>query len=139
MIQHIAERFGIPLVADKTEGPVEVIKFLGIEIDSRPMACRLPYDKLHALQEAVRLATRKHKIQLHELQSLIGKLNFACCSMPMGKVFCCRLYAATAGVNLPRHFIPLSGEHKADLRVWHEFFGQLQWLVYLDGRVGQQL
>lgn len=34
-VQHIAERFGVPLAADKTEGPAEVIKFLGIEIDSR--------------------------------------------------------------------------------------------------------
>lgn len=104
-VQDLAERFGTPLVADKTEGPTSVIKFLGIEIDSRAMECHLADDKLDGLKEEVRLASGKHKIQLRELQSLLGKLNFACHIIPMGRVFCCRLNAAaTAGVYFAQTF-----------------------------------
>lgn len=135
-IQHIPERFGISLAADKTEGPVEVIKFLGIEIDSWAIQCHLPDDKLHALQEEVRLATRTHKIQLHELQSLIDKLKFACRIMPIGRIFCRQLYAAMAGVNSPRHFIRLAREYKADVRVRHEFLGYFNSLsIWMEGPV----
>lgn len=119
-VQHLTERFGIPLAVDKMEGPTSSIKFLGIEIDSWAMECRLPDNKLHALKEEVRLTSGKHKIQLRELQWLLGKLNFACQIMPMGRVFCLRLSAATTGVSSPRHFIQLNREHRADL-VWHEF------------------
>lgn len=86
-LRYLAERFGIPLAADKTEGPTSSIKFLGIVIDSQAMECHLPDDKLLSLKEEVRLVFGKHKIQLRELQSLLGKLNFACRIMPMGRVF----------------------------------------------------
>lgn len=86
-LRYLAERFGIPLAADKTEGPTSSIKFLGIVIDSQAMECHLPEDKLLSLKEEVRLVFGKHKIQLRELQSLLGKLNFACRIMLMGRVF----------------------------------------------------
>ncbi|XP_072286680.1 uncharacterized protein [Pyxicephalus adspersus] len=52
-LQYIAERFGIPLVADKTEGPVSALAFLGIVIDTEAMECRLPEEKLRGLVEEV--------------------------------------------------------------------------------------
>lgn len=69
------------------EGPTSLIRFLGIGIDSQAMEYHLPDEKLLALKEAVSLVFGKHKIQLRELQSLLGKLNFACRVMPMGRVF----------------------------------------------------
>lgn len=42
----ILPAFGVPLAPEKTEGPVSVIKFLGIVIDSELIECRLPKDKL---------------------------------------------------------------------------------------------
>ncbi len=41
---------GIPLAQHKIEGPVTVITFLGIEIDTHHMLLRLPTDKLCRLQ-----------------------------------------------------------------------------------------
>lgn len=89
-LQHIVERFEIPLASDKTVGPVAEISFLGIVIDFQAMECRLPDDKLGALHSEICLVIGKCKIQLRQLQSLLGKLNFAC---PWGGFFValCRL------------------------------------------------
>ncbi|XP_040186277.1 uncharacterized protein LOC120918659 [Rana temporaria] len=120
-LQHIAGRFGVPLAADKTEGPTTELSFLGIVIDSQAMECRLPPDKVENLRLAIRDFLGRNKVTLRELQSLLGKFNFACRIIPMGRVFCRRLSAATAGVKSPRHFIRLTRELKEDLRVWHTF------------------
>lgn len=120
-LEHIAGKFGVPLAADKTEGPTTVLSFLGIEIDTRDMECRLPGDKVDGLKRDVRDLMGQRKVQLRQLQSLLGKLNFACRIIPMGRVFCRRLSAATAGIQSPTHFIRLTREHREDLKVWHTF------------------
>lgn len=115
-----------------TEGPVTELCFLGIVIDTVAMECRLPLDKLEGLRQEVAEAIRGRKIQLRVLQSLLGKLNFACRIMPMGCVFCRRLAAATAGVQAPHHFIRLGLKLKEDLKVWDSFLatynGRSLWL-----------
>lgn len=120
-LQQVFEVFGVPLAADKTEGPATELRFLGIIIDTIAMECRLPLDKLEDLKEEVAGALRGKKIQLRALQSLLGKLNFACRIMPMGRVFCRRLAAATAGVRAPHHYIRLVQDHREDLKVWDSF------------------
>ncbi|KAM3929167.1 uncharacterized protein RB166_006956 [Leptodactylus fuscus] len=85
------------------------------------MECRLPEDKLRDLKRLVKQASRLKKLQLRQLQSLLGKLNFACRIMPMGRFFSRRLAAATAGVSVPSHYIRLGWELRGDLRVWDSF------------------
>ncbi|KAM3936678.1 uncharacterized protein RB166_018784 [Leptodactylus fuscus] len=85
------------------------------------MECRLPEDKLLALRREVDCAAGLRKITLRDLQSLLGKLNFACRIMPMGRVFCRRLAGATSGVSSPRHFLRLTRDHRDDLEVWARF------------------
>lgn len=53
--------FGVPLAADKTEGPVTELCFLGIVIDSMAMECRLPLDKLADLKGTVSAAMQSKK------------------------------------------------------------------------------
>ncbi|XP_073487426.1 coiled-coil domain-containing protein 152 [Aquarana catesbeiana] len=52
-LEHIADRFGIPLALEKTERPSTVIVFLGIVLDSVAMECRLPEDKLADLKKEI--------------------------------------------------------------------------------------
>ncbi|XP_072254328.1 uncharacterized protein, partial [Pyxicephalus adspersus] len=127
-LQHVAETFGVPLAGEKTEGPTTVLTFLGIELDTVVMECRLPLAKLDGLRGDVSRALERRKMRLQEVQSLLGKLNFACRVIRMGRIFCRRLAAATAGVRAPSHFVRLSKEVKADLRVWEQF------LVAFNGR-----
>ena len=106
-LEHVAESFGVPLAPEKTEGPRTVMTFLGITLDSEVMECRLPEDKVVALKAEVKGMVGVRKVRLKELQSLLGKLNFACRILPMGRVFCRRLSASTAGVVAPTHFVSL--------------------------------
>lgn len=64
------------------------------------------------------------KIRLRDLQSLLGKLNFACRIIPMGRVFCLQLSLAMAGVSVPSHFACLSTAFRDDLDVWAWFLEQ---------------
>lgn len=116
--------FGVLLAQEKTECPVTVLKFLGIIIDTDRMEYLLPIDKLEDLKEVVAAAVGRSKIQLRELQSVLGKLNFACRIMLMGRVFCRSLAASTAGVTAPHHFVRLGREHRDDVKVWAVFLDQ---------------
>ena len=50
---HVSKRLGIPLAADKCEGPATCLTFLGIEIDSREMELRLPAEKMQRLRQDI--------------------------------------------------------------------------------------
>lgn len=123
-MERVAGQFGVPLAPEKTEGPTTVIKFLGIVIDTGMMECRLPEDKVRDLADSVRQVRTSKKVQLRQVQSLLGKLNFACRVIPMGRVFCRRLAQSTAGVSSPHHFIRLPSGVKEDLGVWETFLGR---------------
>lgn len=129
----IFRSFGVPLAVDKTEGPCTTLCFLGIELDSMQMECHLPLVKLSDLRRLVQEALVKTKITLRLLQSLLGKLNFACRIIPMGRIFCRRLAQATAGVRQPHYLIRLRREHREDLRVWdtflEEYNGRSLWMA----------
>lgn len=105
---------GFALASDKTEGPSTVFSFLAILIDMEAMECRLPEAKL------VDSAQQGHKITLRQLQSLLGKLNFACRIMPMDRVFNRQLALAKAGLRAPAHHVQLILEHE-DLLVFEQF------------------
>lgn len=100
-MERVPADFGVPLAPDKTEGPNTVITFLGIVIDSDCMECRLPEDMIQDLRLVVQRIKRLKKMRLRELQLLLGKLNFACHIIPMGRFFCRRLAMASAGFTVP--------------------------------------
>lgn len=45
----------------------------------------------------------------------LGKFNFVCRIIMMGRVFCRRLAQATAGVMVLHHFLRLPGDIREDL------------------------
>jgi hypothetical protein len=85
------------------------------------MMCRLPECKLIKVRESVQSAKRRKKITLHDLQSLIGLLNFACLVVVPGRTFLRRLIDLTCGVSNPNHYIRLTCEARADLHMWSNF------------------
>lgn len=97
-------------------------------IDLERFECRLPDDKVQELRFLVHHAKGILKLRLQEVQSLLGKRNFACRIILMGWVFCPRLSIATAGVSSPFHFARLSPAPWEDLAVWTQF------LDFFNGR-----
>ncbi|XP_069605972.1 uncharacterized protein [Ranitomeya imitator] len=113
--------FGVPLSSEKTIGPVSVITFLGIEIDSVAMEFRLPQDKISKLQELIAGCLSVGKVTLVQMQSLLGSLNFACKVMPMGRIFSRRLILATKGTKQPHHRIRITAQLRSDLIIRQRF------------------
>ena len=56
-------RSGVPIAEHKTEGPTEVLTFLGIEVDTGRMEVRLPNEKLQCLQREIKSWSGKSQQQ----------------------------------------------------------------------------
>ncbi|CAJ0927860.1 unnamed protein product [Ranitomeya imitator] len=113
--------FGVPLSPEKTIGPVSVITFLGIEIDSVAMEFRLPKEKIDKLLDLISGCISVGKVTLTQMQSLLGSLNFACRVMPAGRIFSRRLMIATRGVRHRHHRIRITAHLRSVLNTWKLF------------------
>ena len=118
----VMSEINVPIADEKTEGPSEVLVFLGLELDSVNMTVRIPIDKMHDVLGKISLMLSKHKTTLKDMQSLIGLLNFCCRAIPMGRPFCRRLINAICGVTKPYHHIRINAGIRKDLQMWKYFF-----------------
>ena len=94
--ESVFDSFGLVVNPDKTEGPSQRIAFLGVQFDSvaQTIACTPErIEELIALLEAP-LAHPDGKIRLTQLQSLIGKLQFATQVLPGFRPWTHRLQSA---------------------------------------------
>ena len=112
---------GIPVAQDKTEGPTQVITYLGIEIDALHQVIRLPEDKLMALTVLLDSWVSKKKCTRRELESLIGSLSFAAKVVKPGRLFLRRLIDLSTTVASRSFFIDLNREAREDILWWHRF------------------
>lgn len=85
------------------------------------MMSRLPPDKLEKCRTLVYQFSRRKKVTLQELQSLIGVLNFACLVVVPGRAFLRRLIDLTIGVKKPYYRKKFNNEVRADLAKWLDF------------------
>ena len=68
----------VPTVAAKTLGPTQVIKFMGIILDSVQMEVRFPEGMFARIKMLLDSFKGRRSACLIKLQSLIGTLQFAC-------------------------------------------------------------
>jgi len=112
------EKLGVPMEVSKLEGPVQCIKFLGIEFDTVSLQLRLPADKLQRLK--AELASCILRVTLF-IESLVGLLQFATKVMRPGHCFLRHLYAMQDIGSRPDHYIRLNQPAMADIMWWHIF------------------
>ncbi|XP_077779111.1 uncharacterized protein LOC144326428 [Podarcis muralis] len=117
----LAEDLGVPLAAEKTEGPATRLTYLGIELDTVAQSSRLPVEKIAALKQLIQDTLKLRKITLRQIQSLLGHFNFACRVVSPGRPFCARLARLSVGLKHPLHRVRLPRSVKADLEVWTAF------------------
>ena len=111
----------IPLKMSKTIKPCTNIEFLGLRLDSVRREVILPSAKVTALKFELRAAIEEESLSLREVQSLIGKLNFACLAVPMGRTFLRRLIDTTRGTLRPRRRIITTRQTRKDMEAWLVF------------------
>ena len=126
----LAESLSIPVKQSKTVMPSTCVIVHGIEVDTLQMQARLPQDKLEAAITLVRAFSRRRKVTLRELQSLIGTMNFACKVVVPGRPFLRRLSDLTMGIAKPHFHIRLGQEARLDLAAW---------LLFLENYNGSSL
>ena len=123
----LCSMLGLPMAADKTEGPTQQLTFLGIELDSVAQEMRLAADKLQSLRALLEAWEDKSRasVKLKELQSLIGILNFACAVVRPGRYFLRGLIAhmrqivkASAGRQGHHAPFPIPRSARADVAWW---------------------
>ena len=116
----IINNIGIRESPKKAVEPNTRVSFLGILIDSIELTLRITPDRLIEIKTLIESWLKKDKARLVELQSLLGKLNFACSTIRAGRVFVSRIINLLKEVK-PNQEIELSLEFKKDLNWWNKF------------------
>ena len=102
-IRRVCAGLGVPLAAEKTEGPSSCLTFLGIEIDTRAGVLRLPAEKLSRLCSTLRRWTGRKTCRRRQLESLIGQLQHAAQVVRPGRSFLRRMIALLSHSHRPHH------------------------------------
>ena len=113
----LCKDIGVPLSPEKTVGPVTMIVFLGILLDSIARTASLPKEKLSVYLEDIQAVLFRQKLSRNELESLVGKLNFAASVVP-ARPFLRRLIDQIHTVAKPFHKIRCTAGMKLDLQTW---------------------
>ena len=115
------KQLGMPIAAQKVEGPATCVTFLGIEVDTGAMVLCLPQDKLHCLKSKVAEWQSHRSCRKEEVEALIGHLSHACKVVRPQRRFLRRMIELLAVAKKHHHHIRLSSTFRADLEWWHAF------------------
>ena len=94
---------GVPIADEKLVGPVYVLTFLGLEIDTDEMMVRIPQSKMNALVAELKTFSKENKITLKDLQSLVGSLIICSKAVRSARAFNRSFYDLTVEAKKPRH------------------------------------
>lgn len=119
--KEMCSKLGVPLNAQKTFEPSQVMDFLGITLDSIKMESRLPPDKIAKLNSLLIDLQPKPCCSLRDLLSVIGLLNFACSVIRPGRAFLRRLIDLSIGVKHLHYKVRLKLGAKEDMLTWLRF------------------
>ena len=123
---HICNILGIPLSPKKITLPATNTTFLGITIDTEEQCAKLPIEKIRQYRDDIQKILNLHEISLKELQSIVGKLNFAASVVP-ARAFLRRLIDL---IPQTEDSIELDEGAKLDLKTWVSFLSQYNGITF---------
>ena len=118
---NVFDELNIPLAKEKIIGPVHVITYLGIEINSKNLTISVPKDKYDDLMKILPSWLAKKSCTKQQLLSLIGKLSFICKVVRPGRIFLRRLINLSMSVQKLHHHISINKQSLEDIKWWWEF------------------
>ncbi|XP_060067052.1 uncharacterized protein LOC132547301 [Ylistrum balloti] len=131
VFEQTCTEIGVPLAGEKTEGPVQILIFLGLEINTLEMSVKVPQAKLIEFKGTLESLYGRKKSRVKEIQSLTDLLNFCSLAIPSSRGFSRRFYYAISSMSNPRHHIRLNQELKEDIRVWLVFLDCFNGVTYI--------
>ncbi|XP_033745599.1 uncharacterized protein LOC117331113 [Pecten maximus] len=111
----------IPIGAHKTVGPVNVLEYLGVFLDSKCMESRLPADKVARISSVLESFACRKSCTKRELLSLLGHMNFATRCVKPGRSFVSHLISLSTTVHELHYHVKLTEECRSDLSMWAHF------------------
>ena len=96
----------VPVAEEKIKKAKQCLVFRGNRIVK--METRLPLDKFIKCRELVKYIIGRKNIEIKEIQSVIGLLNFACQVVVPERAFLRRLINLTIGIRRPCHKVYLN-------------------------------
>ena len=117
VVKDTCDQLGVPIEADKTEGPSTCITFLGMELDSINLVIRLPESKLVRLRQLLQEWSGCKAMRKRDLLSLIGYLQHASKAVRQGRSFVRRLITLSTVVRRLDGFVRLNLSARSDI-VW---------------------
>ena len=111
----ICRELGIPVAPEKVKGPISVLDFLGIILDTEKMELRLPPEKLSQLRSMVKQWLHRKSCTKREILSLIGHLSHACKVIKPGRPFLRRLIELSIIAKELHHHLRLNVATRSDL------------------------
>ena len=120
-LMRILCQLGFSINYNKVLGPSQQMTFLRIELNSTDITLRLPQDKLCDIRRCLVGISRAPKITKRQLQSLIGKLNWATQVIHAGRFHLRRLLDRISGLCYPSHDTRVTRDMRADIAWWLGF------------------
>lgn len=117
----IFHNLDIPIGAHKTVGPVTVLEYLGVFLDSSRMESRLPEEKVQRIISVLESFSVRPSCTKREMLSLLGHMNFASRCIRPGRSFVSHLIALSSSVRELHYHIKLTEECRSDLAMWALF------------------
>ena len=112
---------GFQISMEKVIPPCQLLVFLGIQIDTNALVLSLPEDKLTETKAIVQSSVSRKQASKHQLQTLAGKLNWACKVVYGGQTFLRHILDQINILFSPGAKLLLNSEFRADILWWHQF------------------
>jgi hypothetical protein len=110
--------FSVNMKPGKTMPPARVQKFVGVVINSARYTVSLPAEKLASLLHDVSSVLQRRSVRRRNLQSLVGKMQWASRVVFGGRVFMRSCSDALSRVLHPGFRVSVSSHMRDDLRWW---------------------
>lgn len=133
--EEVCAELGVPIAVEKSVNPTTTMVFLGLEIDTTEMSIRIPSHRVDELTSLLINLMLKSKINLRELQRLIGKLCFFSKAIRSSRAFLRRFYDVSSGLKKPHHKIRVTRDLKSDASVWLSFLDGFNGVSYIPEAV----
>lgn len=129
----ICQDIGIPINHTKTEGPSSCLTFLGIQLDAANNKALLPIDKVTKYTDLMSNIMTRNTCKLHEMQKLIGSLQFTTSVVLPGRTFLRRMINTTIGVTNKHHHVHVNKSIKKDIQIWLLFLKSFNGIsIFID-------
>ena len=120
-LRTVLRLLGFAINYNKLEGPATRLVFLGVQICTEDYTLALAPTRVRALEDELHRAAHCRSLSKRELQSVVGRLNWAAQVVFGGRPYLRRLIDRINVLKRPLHRTRITGDMRADLEWWIKF------------------